>query len=184
MNTTPSGPTLTTEHLILRQFEEDDWRAVHEYASDPEVVRCMPWGPNTEEESREFVRRAMAAAAEMPRLKYDFAILLHGSTRLIGACGIYLGEDARQANIGYVLNRAFWGKGYGTEAARAFLNFGFGELKLHRITAACDVLNKSSARVMEKIGMRREGLMRQDVWEKGEWRDSLYYAILAEEWTQ
>ena len=177
-----SDQVLTTERLILRTFVEDDWRAVHEYASDPEVVRCMPWGPNTEEVTREFVRRATTAATEQPRLKYDFAVTLRDSGRLIGACGIYLRLDRHQAHIGYVLNRAFWGKGCATEAARALADFGFGELKLHRIFATCDVANPASAHVLEKLAMRREGLMRQDVWEKGRWRDSLLYAVLEDEW--
>ena len=177
-----TGFVLRTPRLVLRPLEASDWHAVHEYASDPEVVRYMPWGPNTEEQTHEFMQRAIVSAAERPRIKYDFAITLRDGGRLIGACGIYLRDERRQAYIGYVLHRAFWGKGYATELASALLAFGFGELKLHRIIATCDLLNTASAHVLEKIGMRREGVMRQDVWEKGQWRDSLAYAFLAEEW--
>jgi len=71
---------------------------------------------------------------------------------------------------------------YATEAARALLTFGFGQLRLHRIFATCDPANTASARVLEKIGMQREGLLREHEWVKGRWRDSFLYAILDHEW--
>ncbi len=173
--------TLPTGRLILRPFAETDFRSVHDYASDPEVVRYVSFGPNSEEQTREFIQRAMAPA-ETPRTKYDFAVTLKDSGRLFGGCGLYLKDERRQGFIGYVLHRRFWGQGYATELAGALVNFGFRSLGLHRITAFCDPANGASARVMEKIAMRREGLMRRDVWMKGAWRDTLYFAILADEW--
>jgi RimJ/RimL family protein N-acetyltransferase len=122
------------------------------------------------------------AAAETPRTKYDFAVTLKDSGQLVGGCGLYLNDEQRQGYIGYVLHRRFWGQGYATELAGALVDFGFRILGLHRITAFCDPANAASARVIEKTGMRREGLMRQDAWVKGEWRDTLYFAILGEEW--
>lgn len=174
---------LTTDRLILREFEERDWEAVHEYASDPEVVRYMNWGPNAEDETRNFIQRAIAKASQDPRTGYDFAAVLKEEDSLIGTCGIYLrGLPAREAEIGYCFNPRFWARGYATEAAKGLLAFLFGTLGLHRIFAMCDVENLASARVLEKLGMRREAHFREHLWVKGRWRDSFLYAVLDHEW--
>ncbi len=89
---------------------------------------------------------------------------------------------AREGDIGYVLDQRFWGQGYGMEAAGRLLRFGFGELGLHRIFAICDPRNVGSIRVLEKIGMQREGRLREHMLVRGEWCDSLVYAILEGEW--
>lgn len=78
--------TLTTERLILREFNEKDWRAVHEYSSDPQVVRYMAWGPNIKAETQGFVRRIVASQQQEPRGKYEFAAILRSEDRLIGNC--------------------------------------------------------------------------------------------------
>lgn len=172
-----------TERLALRDFEEADWTSVHSYASDPQVVRYMDWGPNTDKESKNFVSRAIAFQKVQPRRNYTLAIVLKHKERLIGGCGIHVsGPDNREGWIGYCLHRDFWGKGYATETAKALLNFGFDQLDLHRIFATCDPANVKSERVLEKIGMKREGHLREHKWTKGEWRDSLLYAILEHEW--
>ena len=174
---------LRTNRLVLREFVEADWTAVHEYASDPEVVAHVPFGPNTEQETRDFVGKAINARKEQPRREYELAVTLKTSGRLIGGCGLYARDpEFRQGYIGYVLNRHFWGQGYASELAGALLAFGFGELKLHRIVSTCNTANAASARVMEKNGMRREGLFLQSAWEKGRWRDTFHYAILQSEW--
>jgi len=175
--------TLTTDRLILRPYRESDFEAVHEYGSDPEVVRYTSFGPNTEEDTRSFLRRALEAAQEEPRLDYGFAIILQAENRLIGGCGLHRsGTHPRIAELGYVLHRNYWGRGYATEAARALLAFGFEELSLHRIFARCDPANVASARIMEKIGMQREGHLREAEWHKERWWDLLLYAILDYEW--
>jgi len=175
--------SLETDRLTLREFKERDWQAVHAYASDPEVVRHVEWGPNTEEDTRAFIQRALAQQQEQPRSNYGFAVVLKKQDLLIGACGIRISNpDQREGWIGYVFNRRFWGQGYATEAARALVAFGFDQLDLHRIFATCDPANVASARVLEKTGMRCEGHLREHKWQKGRWRDSLLYAILDHEW--
>lgn len=177
--------TLGTERLSLREFEESDLQAVHEYASDPKVVRYMGWGPNTEKDTREFLQRAFEQRQKQPRSGYGLAVILKAESRLIGSGGIHIANpDHKEAELGYCFNRYFWGQGYATEAARAFVAFGFEELGLHRIYATCDPANVASARVMEKIGMQREGHLREHRWMKGRWRDSYLYAILEQEWDQ
>lgn len=173
---------LTTPRLLLREFVEEDWRAIHEYARDPEVVRLMVWGPNTEDQTRAFVKEVLATQEQSPRTKWELGMILEG--RFIGAARLWLGDAGkRDADLGYVVNRAFWGKGYATEASRALLKFGFEERKLHRIWATCDAENAASARVLEKAGMRREGHLRENLLVKGRWRDTLVYAMLDREWS-
>lgn len=175
------GMVFQTERLILREFSRDDWRAVHLYASDAAVVQFMDWGPNTEEETRGFLLRVMAAQTESPRQVYELAITRGEDGRLIG--GVSLHREAHfQAALGYCLNRRFWGQGFAAEAAQALCGYGFRELGLHRIFATCRPGNVASARVMEKIGMQREGVLREHFWAKAHWQNSFLYSVLADEW--
>jgi ribosomal-protein-alanine N-acetyltransferase len=174
---------LETERLLLREMRADDETAVHEYAADTEVVRLMIWGPNTREATREFLARAVDAQAQWPRPSVGLAIELKSERRMIGSIELRINDEAnRTADFGYVLNRNYWGHGYMTESARAVLNVAFNELKMHRVWATCHAQNRASYRVMEKLGMRREGLFLKNAMEKGEWRDTYLYAVLAEEW--
>ena len=174
---------IQTERLLLRDFEEHDWQAVHNYAVDPEVVRYMEWGPNTEEETRNFIMRKIANQKEKPRSSYSLAIILRDKDTLIGGCKVHTSNIRnREGEIGYCLNRFYWNQGYATETSQALLGFGFKELNLHRIWATCDTENPSSERVLEKIDMKREGLLRKHKFVKGIWRDSYLYAILEQEW--
>jgi RimJ/RimL family protein N-acetyltransferase len=176
---------IMTKRLVLRDFEKEDWKSVHDYASDPEVVRYVDFGPNSEEESRVFIQKAFEQQSEKPRRNFTLAIVAKAQNVFIGGCGIYVSNpDNREGYIGYVLNRNFWGQGYATEAAQGLLEFGFNKLKLHRIFAYCYPENTASAHVLEKIGMRWEGHLRENGWVKGRWRDSLLYAILEHEWTK
>jgi RimJ/RimL family protein N-acetyltransferase len=170
---------------MLRDFEEADWKSVHEYSSDPEVVRFMPWGPNTVEDTQNFIKRALTSQQEQPRRNYSLAVVLTSQNVLIGSCGIYVSNpDLREGYIGYVINRNYWGQGYATETAKALLKFGFEQLNLHRVFATCNPANSASARVLEKTGMKLEGHLREYKWMKGKWEDSLQYAILDHEWKQ
>ena len=171
-----------TERLVLRDFTMEDTPAVHRYGSDPDVVRYMPWGPNTWTDTQEFVRRKLDDQRADPRRRFDLAVTLASSGELIGACGLsIISTERRQGAIGYVYRRDVWGRGYATEAARALVALGFDRLGMHRIFSYVDVDNVASARVLEKAGMQREGLVRHDVQMRGEWRDSYLYAILEDD---
>lgn len=173
---------LTTGRLILREFEEDDWPAVLAYQSDPRYLRYYEGTGRTEEEVRAFVRMFIEQQAERPRRRFQLAVALREGGRPIGNCGIRTDPERREGDIGYELDARHWGRGYATEAARAILAFGFGELGLHRVWAACVLENTGSARVLEKLGMRREGHFREHEWMQGRWWDTLIYAILDREW--
>lgn len=177
-----SSLELRSDRLVLREFRENDRAAVHEYASDLEVVRYMPFGPNTDEQTAEFIQRSMANREEDPRRSFELAVTLAGDGRLIGGCGIRASSPQHSSgDMGYCLRRDAWGRGYATEAGRLLVDFGFDTLGLHRIWATCDVDNAASARVLEKLGMKREGEMREDSWVRGRWRSSCLYAVLENE---
>lgn len=175
-----------TERLILREFTQDDAAAVHEYASDPAVVKHMSWGPNTEEETLDYIRQVMQIQNQNQHSRTDFelAVILKETQALIGGTGIFVNSPG-QGEIGYCYNPLYWGRGYAAEAAAALLRFGFHELGLHRIFATCRPDNTGSARVMQKLGMKYEGHLRGHMRHKrGRWLDSHQYSILKPEYEQ
>ena len=175
--------TLATDRLLLREFTEDDWQATLAYQSDPLYLRFYPWTHRTEDDVRAFVGAFVAQQEERPRRKFQLALVLKGDGRLIGSGGVRVRDpEGRQADIGYELDPHSWGRGLATEAARELLRFGFEDLRMHRVSGDCVADNAASARVMEKIGMRREALLREQAWYKDRWWDALVYAVLEDEW--
>jgi [ribosomal protein S5]-alanine N-acetyltransferase len=173
---------LETERLLLRELTAADGAAVQAYAADPEVVRYEPWGPNTEDQTQEFLRNVVVARWEDPRKAFELGIVVKETGLLIGAGGIRVTSlEQREGHIGYTLRHDSWGRGYGTEAARALVRFGLGQLGLHRIWATCHVENVRSARVLEKVGMAREGHLRKSMRQREGWRDSYLYALVADD---
>jgi RimJ/RimL family protein N-acetyltransferase len=168
-----------TDRLIIREFNEGDFKSVHIYASNPEVTMYLPFGPNSEEETQLFLKRVVNYHLQNPRCDYEFAIVLKGSNTLIGGCGIHITNiNNKEGSIGYCFNKKYWRNGYASEAAKAIIKFGFEELNLHRVFATCHPDNIGSAKVMEKIGMQKEGRLREHKFQKGEWPDSFIYSIL------
>jgi len=175
---------LSTERLLLRPFVEGDWQAAHAMLSDPEVIRYVPAGTCSEEETREHIQSLIKGHEDNPP-RYNLAVVLRSEGACIGICFLAVGsrdDEPRQADLGFLLSRRYWGQGYATEAARAVLAYGFRDLGLHRVFATCRPANVASSRVLEKLGMRREGHLRQHRRIKGAWHDSLLYAILDHEW--
>jgi RimJ/RimL family protein N-acetyltransferase len=176
-------PDIHTDRLLLREYRETDFSDIHEYATDPEVVRYVPFGPNTEDETRNFIHRNLDQQQDPDRKIFGFAIVLKSEQKIIGGGSLKIFTEG-VTTLGYALNRRYWSKGYATEFARAVLAFGFTQINVHRICSTCDIENRASAHVMEKIGMRREGLWIEDCFIKGEWRSSYTYAILQREWRE
>jgi [ribosomal protein S5]-alanine N-acetyltransferase len=170
---------LLTERLHLREFQADEWPAVLAYQSDPLYLRYYHWTQRTPEAVQEFVGWFLAHQVVVPRDKYQFAVTLKASGELIGNCGVRrTAPGALVADLGYELAPAHWGKGYATEAARAVLAFGFSALGVDRIESWCVAENTGSAHVLEKIGMRFEGRLRDKEYFKNRWWDQLIYAVL------
>jgi len=174
---------LTTARLYLREFEEGDVPALHAIEADPEAVKYVSYGPSTEQVCRRDLAFHIEHQTAQSRIFYHLAVCLQKELQMIGWCGVKISRgNEQEAELGYALQRQHWGQGYITEAASALLAYGFIQLRLHRIFATCDPRNIGSARVLEKIGMQREGHLRQHKLSKGVWRDSLIYAVLEHEW--
>lgn len=175
-----------TERLFIREYNKDDVDAVFDYAGNADNTIFMEWGPDSYEDVKNFVDLRLKQQITEPRTSYDFAICLKETGKLIGGMGLYLDSKRMQAELGYILHRNFWGKGYATEAAKDYLKFGFMNLNLHRIYAKCDFKNLASENVMKRIGMRKEGEMKLDCFTKvngrEQWRSTKYYAMLQKEY--
>ena len=174
---------IRTDRLLLREFEEDDWRAVLTYRSDPRFRVFQDTDHVSEDEVRAMVRRIVESRAERPRNWYYLAITLADTRELIGivsVCRVH--SRVPRGEAGYELAPDHWGRGYATEAADALFRWAFAALGLHRVCALCSAENTASWRVMERVGMRREGVLRQHERCRGRWCDELVYGILAHEW--
>ena len=174
---------LETSRLLLREIVESDLPDIHEYGSNPEVCRYTLWGPNTLEESNNFIENSIKEQLVKPRKNIGLGIILKSENKLVGGCG-FTNISSHKASIGYVLNRNYWGKGIATEAAKALVSFGFTTLKLHRIFALVFPDNIASSNVLVKTGMTLEGRLRDEYVKHGVFHDSLVYGILFHEWVQ
>ncbi len=171
-----------TPRLLLRELRESDILAVQSYAGDDEVVRYCSFGPNEIDDTAAFILDAIARVQDKTRTFYTFAIESRETGCFIGCCG--LGEISMpnlRGELGYVLDKPFWGHGYATEAAGALLSLAFDQLELHRVYARAAVENRASQRVLEKLGMVCEGVLRDDFFARGRWFSSVVYGILREE---
>ena len=146
---------LNTKRLTLRPIGSEDLYTTHCYAGNPENARFMIYLPNDDiGETKAFLEKAWAQwNTENPSF-YEFAIDLAG--KHIGAVGLYLNELRTVGELGWILHKAYWAKGYCTEAAMAVKEFALKELKLTELVAHCDSENIASARVMEKLGLTLE----------------------------
>jgi ribosomal-protein-alanine N-acetyltransferase len=130
-----------------------------------------------------FLQMFIDQQQQQPRYRFQFAVILRAEDELIGSCGIRKSTPcAREAEIGFEFHPAHWGRGYATESAGLLLAFGFEELGVHRIWARCLAENRSSSRVLERLGMRLEGKLRQNEWFTDRWWDTLLYGMLEDEW--
>lgn len=172
-------PTLQGERLTLREFEAADEAPLHAFASDPHVTRFTTWGPNTPEDTREFLDDVATHARAARRDRYTLAAVETSSGRLLGSVELSVeSREHRRGELGFVFDPAVWGHGYATEATRTLLRFGFDDLRLHRVAATCHPDNVASARVLEKAGLTFEGRLRGHLRTREGWRDSLLFAVV------
>lgn len=175
-------PTLETGRIILRPMRMDDADDIFAYASDPEVAKHVVWDTHASiEDSKSFLGSVLEQYNN--GMVSSWGIEERASGKLIGTCGfVYWNITHARAEIGYALGRAYWGRGYMTEAAGQITAFGFESMKLNRLEARCEVANVGSAKVMQKIGMSYEGILRQQIFVKGHYQDLMMYSILRSEW--
>jgi [ribosomal protein S5]-alanine N-acetyltransferase len=155
-----------------------DVEAIHNYAALEEVSKYQGWGPNSLEDTEEHVEIVMHS----DETHYHKVIVDQQSDKVIGAIEMTIDKDNNSGEIGYILHPDFWNRGIATHAVNQLLDYGFNELKLNRISAATDKRNKGSERVMQKAGMTKEGLLRENILLKDGYRDTLVYSILSSEY--
>jgi [ribosomal protein S5]-alanine N-acetyltransferase len=167
----------------LREFRSDDVDDALAIVGDDRVTTWLAFDSRTREQALATVNGAVERAKLDPREEYYFAITRRNDDQLIGFIRLGLaGEKA--AKLGYAIAADHWGNGYATDAARQMLQFGFDTLGLHRISAAIGPSNLSSIAVVKRLGFAYEGRIRHHVHTNGDWRDSLLYSILVDDWSR
>ncbi|MFD0713426.1 GNAT family N-acetyltransferase [Paenibacillus sp. GCM10027626] len=176
------GMTLYSKRLMLRLLEAGDAAEIEQIAGDKEIAEttlAIPH-PYPAGASSAFIRRRQAAAAQGDG--YSWTIRLKESGRLLGIIGLRIDKQHHHAELGYWIGKRYWGQGYCTEAAERVAAFVFEQLKLNKMFAAAMIKNPASSKVMEKIGMRHEGIFREHVYKDGQYEDLTYYSLLRSEY--
>jgi RimJ/RimL family protein N-acetyltransferase len=179
----PELPIRTTR-LLLRPLDEADIEGLHSFRSDPETCTYLPFDPQDRDVIRERVTGVMGSTS----LESEHAAVALGverveDGRLVGDLILFHYEaEHGSAEVGWVFHRDVAGQGYATEAVAALLSATFGELGLRRVTARIDELNTASARLAERLGLRREARLVENEWFKDRWSTEVDYAILDREW--
>jgi RimJ/RimL family protein N-acetyltransferase len=178
-----SRPTLTTRRLVLRPFTLADAPEVNRLVGDRRIADTTLNIPHPYDEAMaEAWIGAHAEAAE--RGESVTLAIAEKDGSLVGAVALAIARAQQRAELGYWIAVPHWGRGYATEAAAAMVDYAFGTLGLRRVVAHCLTRNVGSARVMEKVGMQREGTLRAHVMKWDVPEDVALYAILRDEWSR
>jgi ribosomal-protein-alanine N-acetyltransferase len=177
-----SLPTLETVRLRLRPLTIDDAGDIFAYAADSQVTKYLMWSPHRSiDDSLVFINAAIGRYKK--RQPAPWAMELKSEQKVIGTCDyISWSPDHGRTEIGYAMAREYWGRGLMTEAVREIIEYGFRDTGINRIQALCEIPNIGSARVMEKVGMLYEGILRDYMIQHGAFRDMKIYAILRKDW--
>jgi RimJ/RimL family protein N-acetyltransferase len=177
-------PVLTTDRLVLRPLKTEDAAGLFAIFSDPAVVRFWSTEAWTD---ISFAETAIARAQEGYRDETDihFAVELVRGGQLIGTVKLHhFFNQNNRCELGYAIASAHWGQGYASEAIGAALEHGFREVGLNRVEADIDPRNEASARVLEKLGFRKEGYMPQRWLVHGQYADTVNYGLLRSYWEE
>jgi RimJ/RimL family protein N-acetyltransferase len=174
---------LKSDRLILTEVAAEDLNEIHALHSMPEVDKYNTLGiPENIQETKDFLEKIIKDQHSQDRKQICWTIREVFSNDFIGIAGlIFFAKRFKMAEIYFKLFPVYWGKGYATELARRIFKFAFQDLKLHRIEAGVATENVKSIRVLEKLGMTREGSRRKILPIRGKWKDNFHYAILEEE---
>jgi RimJ/RimL family protein N-acetyltransferase len=175
---------IRTARLMVRPFTAADFADLYAIRSREDVTRFLYAEPETPEQVQEVLARKIGQKTlDAVGETVSLAVVWPELDRVIGEVHLqWLSDEHRQGEIGFVIDPEHHGHGFATEAAEVVLRLGFEGLGLHRIIGRLDSRNVGSARVLEKLGMRREAHFRHDEIFKGEWSDQLVYAMLDDEW--
>lgn len=176
--------TIETERLILRRFCMGDAQAMYDrWASDPEVTRFLTWPPHADAGVTKQLLTLWTSEYEKED-HYQWAITVKAQDDLpVGSMAVVFHDDrCRKAEVGYCIGRAWWRQGITSEALAAVIGFLFDEVGMERVEARHDVNNPNSGAVMEKCGMRKEGVLRRADCNNQGIVDACIHAVLKDEW--
>lgn len=176
---------LETERLIIRKITLDDVQDLFEITSDYDVVKTIGAVTlHTSIEQTKEIIKDMIKHYEADRVEW-WAVVEKTSQKMIGMCGFFgYAPNSSRAEVGYMIARSRWNKGYATEASQVVLAFGFGVMHLNRIHATVYPENSASIKVLEKLGMKYEGLLRSYMFCNNQFQDRKMYSILKNEWLE
>ena len=175
-------PVITTERVVLRWISEDDIDGLYEVFSDPLVLRYWD-GPliTTQQDAMQYIERIHYGFRRRELMQWGIADA--ATDAVIGTCTLtHLSVTHERAEIGFALRQSRWGQGLGSEAVSAAIAFGFQVMGLHRIEADVDPRNERSLRLLDRLGFRREGHLRERYYMNGERQDAVMMAVLQAEW--
>ena len=174
---------LQTDRLNFRKVSADDLNNIHELHSLPETDKFNTLGiPETMQETEKVINEWLVEQNAKPQTLYVFCLDLVDTKQFIGLIALNIGKpNYKTAEVWFKIHVEHWNKGYATEALTKLIDFSFKELALHRIEAGCAIENIASGKVLEKVGMKKEGVKRKKLPIRGEWKDSCFYAILEED---
>jgi ribosomal-protein-alanine N-acetyltransferase len=184
MNGNRIFPTLETERLTLREMTSKDTEFYFHHFNIDKIADgcCFPGPSNLEIPRKELELYCINPFRENRGVRWG--IIRKRDDKLIGTCGIYdWDKTSHRAEIGYDLDPAYWGQGIMTEALRAILRYGFEKIQLNRIQAIIDSKNAKSMRLVRRLEFKREGVLRQRSYFRGEFRDDIVFSLLRNEWT-
>ena len=181
---TGSDLMIKTDRLILRPFEKSDFDEVLSYYSLPDVQRYLDWKARDKSEARAaFESMRKQTRLTRPGDILTFAVLRKADGKVMGHVSLkWTDATAGQAEIRFALGPMFRRKGYGSEAVKAAIDYGFAQHKFHRIFARTAGRNEASASLLKHLGMRLEAHYREHALFQGEWDEELHFAILDREW--
>jgi len=173
---------LLTSRIVLREFRQSDFDALREYESNPDTYRFEKATPD-DMEIMTHLDQVLNWSLEKPRVHYCLALTIQPDDIVRGQITLSLNiSEIKEWEIGWRVHYQYWGRGYASEAATRVLAYAFEELHAHRVVAFCNVENKASTRVMEKIGMIQDGRLRETRWWNSAWQDEYVYSILDRDW--
>lgn len=177
-------PILETERLRLRKFTIDDASDMFEYSSEPDVSRYVPWETHRSIEDTNDFLKYILNQYNLGKLA-PWAIEYKQQNKVIGTIDFVAWLTTHyRAEIGFILSKKYWGKGLVVEAATKVIEFGFENMELNKIEAPCMVENVQSQRVLQKLGMRLEGILKEKYFIKGKFWDLATYSILKKEYKE